>query len=179
MRTMKAVFLMRCIGSGSLALSLFLFSPVLRAEGGAADALPGTSETKAPDKGGVPGMNATAPVKEKTAPRIMIKGEVILKALQKKFDANGDGHLDEGEQKKLDAYLAVQAKKYQQALARYDANKNGVLDRDEKAKMAQDQALADSNERRRVMGEAATQQRIQQLRDRPPIRTLGTTPSRN
>ncbi|MEN9403679.1 MAG: hypothetical protein RL091_2382, partial [Verrucomicrobiota bacterium] len=84
---MKAVFLMRCIGSGALALSLFLFSPMLRAESGAADALPGTSETKAPDKDGVPGMNATAPVKEKTAPRKMIKGEVILKALQKKFDA--------------------------------------------------------------------------------------------
>jgi Ca2+-binding EF-hand superfamily protein len=82
------------------------------------------------------------------------------KQLLAKYDANGNGQIDENEQSRLKADEAAQAEKYRQALAAYDANHNGVLDRDELAKMKEDERLAAKTERQAEKGDASLRRKI-------------------
>jgi hypothetical protein len=71
------------------------------------------------------------------------KEKAPSKADLKKYDANGDGRLDEGEtaEKKADAKAKREAKKAQE-LARYDADQDGKLSPEEKAKEKADKQAA-------------------------------------
>ncbi len=84
---------------------------------------------------------AVSPVgADETAPK---KEKVPSKAELKKYDANGDGQLDEAETAKMKA--DEKAKRDEQRaddLAKYDANKDGKLDKEERAKMKADKAAA-------------------------------------
>lgn len=155
------------------ALCLILLSPVLRAEDAAAEKSPATNAPGEPVKDGTADAKESTGVQEQTESRAVIQDERRLKLLLAKYDANGDGQLDEGEKKKLNTDLAAWAKKYKQALAKYDANKNGALDPDEKKKMEKDETVADRNERRLWADQREIQQKGQQRLRQPPPRDLG------
>jgi Ca2+-binding EF-hand superfamily protein len=60
-----------------------------------------------------------------------------------KFDKNGDGKLDDAERaERKAAFEAKRAARTQEALARYDLDKNGQLDKSERAAMRDDQLTA-------------------------------------
>jgi hypothetical protein len=61
----------------------------------------------------------------------------------KKYDANGDGKLDDGERQNMHADMkAKREAKKQEMLAKYDINKDGKLDKTERAVMINDKAEA-------------------------------------
>lgn len=61
----------------------------------------------------------------------------------KKYDANGDGHLDEAETARMKAdEKARREAKREEELAKYDANKDGKLNKEEKEKMKSDREVA-------------------------------------
>jgi EF hand len=71
------------------------------------------------------------------------KEKAPSKADLKKYDANGDGRLDEGEnaQKKAEAKAKRDARKAQE-LAKYDADQDGKLSPEEKAQEKSDKQAA-------------------------------------
>ncbi|HEX2861657.1 MAG TPA: hypothetical protein VHN79_08455, partial [Lacunisphaera sp.] len=83
-----------------------------------------------------------------------------------------DGELDDGEKKKLEADLTLWAKKYKQVLAKYDVNKNGVLDPEEKAELKKNEKVAERNERRFWAHQAEVQRKQQQRLRAPPLRDI-------
>lgn len=65
------------------------------------------------------------------------------KAELKKYDANGDGQLDESETAKMKAdEKAKRDAQRAEELAKYDANKDGKLNKEEKAKEKTDKETA-------------------------------------
>lgn len=61
--------------------------------------------------------------------------------LMQKFDANGDGALDDAERAKLkEAFSAKRAERKAQALARFDADRDGELSAGERAAMKEQRA---------------------------------------
>lgn len=75
------------------------------------------------------------------------------KADLKKYDANGDGQLDEAETAKLkaDADTKKEAEKAAR-LAKYDTNKNGKIDKEEKVQEEADKAAAKAEKEARKAG---------------------------
>jgi hypothetical protein len=64
-------------------------------------------------------------------------------AAMQKYDANGDGKLDDGEKTQLRADMkAKHEAKKAEMLAKYDINKDGKLDQSERAVMKNDRAQA-------------------------------------
>jgi len=71
------------------------------------------------------------------------KEKAPTKAELKKYDANGDGQLDETELAKMKAdEKAKREAQRAEELAKYDANKDGKLDKEERAKEKADKAAA-------------------------------------
>jgi hypothetical protein len=64
-------------------------------------------------------------------------------AMMQKFDANGDGVLDDAERAKLrDAFAAKRAQRKAAMLARYDADRDGALSPAERAQATEERAGA-------------------------------------
>lgn len=81
----------------------------------------------------------TAPVRAEDKEPKKEKGPT--KAELKKYDANGDGQLDEAEQAKLKADAdAKKAAAKQERLDKYDTNKDGKVNKDEKVAEDADKA---------------------------------------
>lgn len=75
--------------------------------------------------------------KEQTQPKAPSKAEL------KKYDANGDGKLDEAERAQLKADAAAKKEAAKQAqLEKYDADKDGKLSKEEKAAAQSDRKAA-------------------------------------
>lgn len=71
------------------------------------------------------------------------KDKIPSKAELKKYDANGDGLLDEMELAKMKTdEKATRDARRAEDLVKYDANKDGKLDKEEKAKMKADKEAA-------------------------------------
>ena len=101
-------------------------------------------------------LSAVSPVcAEETAPK---KEKGPSKSELKKYDANGDGQLDEAETAKMKAdEKARREVRREEELAKYDANKDGKLNKDEKEKMKSERAAARAE--RKAEKEAAKEAR--------------------
>jgi len=67
-------------------------------------------------------------------------GQHDHKAMKEKFDANGDGVLDDAERAKLkESFQARRGERKAAMVARFDTDKDGALDKDERAAMKQAQ----------------------------------------
>ncbi len=104
------------------------------------------------------------PAPEDAAAKAKAAHDEILKQALAKYDANGNGRLDESELAKMKADAAARDAKYKQALAKYDANHNGKLDPEELAKMKEDEIIAAKVERQQAksdLHDARVMQRAQ------------------